>query len=1298
MNSKRSYLDTLNAGRQRRPGTTLDQITLSLQNLESRLDRSREALDDFGRDRDETPRQSRTAPIYESGRPFREAPRPQASERPVRRPEPPTEYQSLARDLDRVRSQEEGVASASRIASELKGLREEFRQQMASGMQREFETLRGDIGRMMTSNGGAAIGSELASELDRISNSVRELSERTDDKGMSALRGDLEQVRGALETLAREDTVRSSDRRWDDFDRRWTAFESRVDARQSARDPEIAALSGRLQTISDAVNNLPESLSLRSLEEKVRTLAGAVDHFVRQQDSQAPETFQLIEERLDEISRAIVASTAAAQVPHLDPEPFQRIEARISALARQIDEVVEDRPTAEVITRLNTLSQRVDDLAAQGGLPTEAINRLTQRVDDLAAQGGLPAEAIDRLSRQVFAVAEKIDQAPASDHEAMLNSIDQRFDVLSAMIERRQGDALEHGNMMFRDLERRLDEVADRMDMRTADPLDTARVMSAIDSRFSDLANQIASTPVDTSGEAIRHLEDRLESISERIDASAAKFAGIDPGLIRSLESQVAALSSHLNRPAAPLPEFEDIGPRLDELERAIAGSRDSILDAARQAAENAVRTLDGSQNHTAAVSGLSQDLRALETLTRRSDDRNTKTFEAIHDTLIKIVDRLSTLDVAEPMSAPTAKSAAPVAPAPRMMEIDSTPPLHADHDDGGLSAPLQTSIKPAKAVSANNRTPAEAAAEAAMAAIDAEAGESRAIAPKARSLLGGLTRALGRKKESAAKATQEVPAEPRMAVEPAVEPALDEPLDPKIANRPLEPGSGAPDLNAIMRRVREERGQTAKAGDGDAAKADFIAAARRAAQAAAAEAEVHKRGAGTPRVVSGSKIGTILKTQRKPLLMAATAIMVVLAGMQLGKAYLSGDEPVAAASIPLVAQQPVQTATGEQTTQPSASEPMTADATGSAAAPRMADGAGEQASMASDTGALAIEEPQEPMDTSAEADVRSAAPSPAASSAPEEAPQPATAAAPAVDQQPMQPDAAGEPAPAQIAGIPADAGPVALREAAAAGDAKALFEIASRYADGRSVKADMKQAATWYEKAAELGFAPAQYRIGNLYEKALGVERDIGKAKIWYQLAAEQGNASAMHNLAVLYAMGADGTPDNESATRWFTSAAELGVKDSQFNLGILAAKGVGMPQSLEESYKWFALAAKAGDRDAAAKRDEIANTLRPEQLEKARGMVDLWKAKPVDPETNSVEIPESWQESPATTAGIDMKKAIGNIQRILNKNGYDAGGADGVMGGKTKNAIMAFQKDNDMAPTGEIDEKLVRTLLAKK
>ena len=156
--------------------------------------------------------------------------------------------------------------------------------------------------------------------------------------------------------------------------------------------------------------------------------------------------------------------------------------------------------------------------------------------------------------------------------------------------------------------------------------------------------------------------------------------------------------------------------------------------------------------------------------------------------------------------------------------------------------------------------------------------------------------------------------------------------------------------------------------------------------------------------------------------------------------------------------------------------------------------------------------------------------------------------------------------------------------------------------------------------------------------------------------------------------------------------------MKDSQFNLGILSAKGVGMPQNLEEAYKWFALVAKTGDKDAAEKRDEIANALRPEQLEKARAATELWRAKDVDAEANTVEIPDSWGESQDTTAGIDLQQAVRDIQGILNKNGYDAGPADGLMGRRTQTAIAAFQADNGMPATGEVDEPLVRALLTRR
>jgi localization factor PodJL len=1333
MNSKRSYLDTLNAGRQRRPHTSLEELNRSLETLEQRLDRTRADMPDRP-----DPRRSPVEPRYPSTQPYGQ-PRwyedPYSAQRPLdrapqnpgaQRPQDPApaapaygqNYQAIARDIDRVRGQEDSVAMVGKIALELRGLREELRHQMTAGLQREFEAFRQDIDLALQANSQRGANglpdkssAELGLEFERLSSAIQTLAEKSDDRSVNLLRLELEQVKGALDTLAREESLQKVDRRWDDFDRRWSAFEDRVDAdqRKRAEGPNLSVLTERLEQISSAVNNLPESLSLRSLEEKVRTLASAVDRFAGQQTARGGETLAMIDERLDEISRAIVASTVAAQANSFDPETFGRIEKRIASLAQQIEEVAQSRPGAEVVDHLNLL---------------------TSRVDQLAGRADLPEQAMERLGKQIALITEKMDRAPAMpDVDHIFQGLEQRFDALSMLLERRQGDAMEQGNMLFRDLERRLDEVADRLDQRIRQD-DSAGIMEAIDARFTALAKRIETRTSDPANDmAIRGLESRLDDISSRLESSARQVEGIDPALIRSLEAQVAGLSAHLSKPGVPLPEFEDISPRLNEIEKSLAGTRDSILTVAREAAESAVRSLADSASSTAqtnatAVAGLAQDLKTLEALTRRSDERNSRTFEAIHDTLLKIVDRLGSLESSETSEAvselvdpqPAARRGGrggmiAVRDAPSM-DIDQPLPLMGDMaslEDRAAAIMRDEPDAP--------RTPAEAAAAAAMAALGPDViSDKNEAAGRRKSMFSGLARAFRGKKDAD---TQPLAGSTPVGDVPRVD--IDEPLDPKAANRPLEPGSGAPDLNAIMKRVRDERGgQQARRPESDAAKSDFIAAARRAAQAAAAEADTLKRQSTMTGPVKALRIGDLLKARRKPILMAAAAIMMALAGLQLGKAFLS--DPVETATnqpASIISTQTVDTASLDATAAPKVDTPKADTGTAKVeSAPtrpvRQAEPAQETATATStlsssdNTHAMPAEPapvasatpsvPAAATATEADSDTQpmakeQAAASPAADGAPASMP-----AATSADTTGAVPSAAGQTAAAKF-DIPSEIGPMALHEAAASGDVKALFEIGSRYAESRGVKEDMKAAAKWYEQSAELGFAPAEYRIGNFYEKGIGVARDIKKAKTYYQLAAEQGNASAMHNLAVLFAMAADGVTDNESAAHWFQEAADLGVKDSQFNLGILAAKGVGMKQNLEESYKWFALVAKTGDKDAAAKRDEIANALRPEQLERARAATELWKAKPLNAAANSADIPESWQDSaPQTTAGIDMTKAVKNIQLILNKNGYDAGNADGVIGGKTKNAIMAFQTDNKMSPTGEIDAPLVKALLAKK
>lgn len=208
---------------------------------------------------------------------------------------------------------------------------------------------------------------------------------------------------------------------------------------------------------------------------------------------------------------------------------------------------------------------------------------------------------------------------------------------------------------------------------------------------------------------------------------------------------------------------------------------------------------------------------------------------------------------------------------------------------------------------------------------------------------------------------------------------------------------------------------------------------------------------------------------------------------------------------------------------------------------------------------------------------------------------------------------------PATVGEIPAQA-PAALRQAAVAGDAAALYEIASRAAEGRGLPQDMALALHLYERAAQAGLPPAQERFAMLLEKGIGTARDPKQAVIWYERAAQGGNIRAMHNLATLLASNVNGKPDYAAALRWYSEAAEAGLRDSQFNMGILLARGIGTRQDLSKAYQWFSLAAHQGDAAALKKRDELTGRLNAGDLAAAKASVDQWRARPVDPTANEI------------------------------------------------------------------------------
>jgi len=212
-------------------------------------------------------------------------------------------------------------------------------------------------------------------------------------------------------------------------------------------------------------------------------------------------------------------------------------------------------------------------------------------------------------------------------------------------------------------------------------------------------------------------------------------------------------------------------------------------------------------------------------------------------------------------------------------------------------------------------------------------------------------------------------------------------------------------------------------------------------------------------------------------------------------------------------------------------------------------------------------------------------------------------------------PGGAAAPAPAQTASVaPLDK----LTALANGGNAKAELIVGLKYLDGDGVAVSEADAAKWLGRAALAGQPVAKYRLGTLYERGRGVAADPVKSVHWYTLAAQAGNRKAMHNLAVAYASGTGVAKNLPEAARWFAKAAALGLSDSQFNLAVLYERGLGVPQSLIDAYKWYAIAATSGDTESKARIDALATQLSAEDRAAAQRSVDAFHPQPLDPKAN--------------------------------------------------------------------------------
>ncbi len=471
-----------------------------------------------------------------------------------------------------------------------------------------------------------------------------------------------------------------------------------------------------------------------------------------------------------------------------------------------------------------------------------------------------------------------------------------------------------------------------------------------------------------------------------------------------------------------------------------------------------------------------------------------------------------------------------------------------------------------------------------------------------------------------AAPAQLPVAAAPPLAPLPAprrMPPAAQLPIDPDLpADQPLEPGSGRPPLqaNPAARIAASEAalGGTRSA-DAPGGKSSFIAAARRAAQAAGQQPNARAQRtepAGAAQAAAASSLRDKMMKRVKSLFVAASVIAIVVGLAQIAGNMLDlGYSPTTTAEAPAANSgiaEPAAPSAAPKSTGSVAAEPFAlpkVPTVSPLASPPRSPAIAATPPLALNQSTPTMPSLFAPPMLGSKNDVTGSISRPATAS---QAVRPAAPSA-----QPSQ--QAADRLPAAIGGLK-------LRSAAIAGDGAAAYEVAVRFAEGRGVPVNMDEAARWFERAAGKGLAPAQFRYASLLEKGVGVKKDLAQARRLYFAAANKGNSKAMHNLAVLYAEGIDGKPDYGTAAQWFRKAAARGVADSQFNLGVLCARGLGTDKNYAEAYKWFALAAAEGDSEAAKKRDEVATGLDASALAAARQAVKDFVAEPQPQEATSV------------------------------------------------------------------------------
>lgn len=1001
---------------------------------------------------------------------------------------------------------------------------------------------------------------------------------------------------------------------------------------------------------------------------------------IESNERQSIEAFTAVNERLTALGRQIAAAPKSAAIEK--PEDVPGYPALESALRNIVDHIeISERRTRD---SLKSMQDRLGDMANRAAHANSdelvraapAFNSLESRLSELATRvqrNEQTSSQNDELRREIGSLTHRIDgvqrhaeQLVATAHTSATQAAQRELRDIEGRIQKLLHDSqasmatqmvsttdVQRMKSEMSALTQRIEDVrgataserdlnalrvaVEQMSSRMAQGPDM-RPLADMDRRLVDLTQRLEQTQHSTrNNPQLGELERRIAELDHRL-AEVMRMQG-DGQAMAALEQHLGDVNDRIGRTEQQL-------GHLDTIERAIT----QLFDGLEQHRSQTAQSLDDVAQRAAAlavplaqspeIQALQQGLLAVRESADQSDRRSQETLEAVHETLEQIVTKLAELETSaagHQVAASLAQQAVASPPVAAMMPPAEPQP-----------APAPQWVEPA--VAARPLPDFAAPVFEAAPAFEPATPQPSFTAPS-----------------------------PFDQLQPAVPPTAPA---PSFATQPVPPA-----FNPM-------------AGDGLATGDDFIAAARRAAQAAAGRAAVtspaerppvkagansrfnlslpflkgrkpkdkekKEPGSGGPKTVPILDAPGMKDSTRKKLILAGIVLLAAVSAFTFN--MLGRSVQQAPAEAPPAIQQPIA---------PPAAKPQ-ANLVLPGAPAGEASNVAAITDQAADPGEITGSLPASRTDASLSSIVA----------------EPGTVAATV------------EPPPAEL-------GTVSLRKAAAHGDAKAQFIVASRYLDGEGTTQNVTKAAYWYQEAASRGLPPAQYRVATLFERGRGVPKDVATALVWYERAAANGNIKSMHNAAVLAAGNELGAPDYDKAFRLFTEAAEHGLKDSQFNLAVLYERGLGSKVDNSQALFWYLVAARSNDADAQQRAGVLARSMQADEIAAIRKKADAWSPQPGNDDANVVSVTDAtWQAettasraqpvpqptlmTPAPAQPENSLNPVKAVQKLLMQLGFNVGDADGHMGTRTANAIRLYQLQSGLTVTGEVSPDLIKTMQA--